>query len=130
MTSKVTQGHKRWHFYSKKYLFKLYQTWDECLHYKDTIFMKGHILLIWLNFFFHIHLSTEVWVKVTCHHFYAMERLRGFLTFRFSDLMTTFTYILMDNFYPCFHLWFNIFPCDCIKHILHSHNTWAYMEIY
>ena len=36
--------------------------------------------------------------KVTKEHFYVIERLRDFFTFRFSDLITTLTYILMDNF--------------------------------
>ena len=36
--------------------------------------------------------------------FYAMERLRNFLTFKFSDLMISLTYILMNNFGPCFDL--------------------------
>ena len=32
-----------------------------------------------------------------------MDRWRGFLTLRFSNLMTTLTYVLMDNF--CLCLW-------------------------
>ena len=28
--------------------------------------------------------------EITQEHFYAMERLRDFLTFRFSDIMTTY----------------------------------------
>ena len=41
---------------------------------------------------------------MTYDHFYAMERLRGFLTFRLSDLITTLPHVLMENFYPCFSL--------------------------
>ena len=36
------------------------------------------------------------------HPYFYEERVRGFLTFRFSDLMTTLTYVLMDNSCPCF----------------------------
>ena len=32
-----------------------------------------------------------------------MERLRDFFTFTTMDLVTNFTYILMDNFCPCFY---------------------------
>ena len=37
-----------------------------------------------------------------------MERLRGLLTFRFSILMTTLNYILLDNYCPCFILFSNL----------------------
>ena len=30
-----------------------------------------------------------------------MEKLRHFLTFKSAHLITTLTYVLMDNFYPC-----------------------------
>ena len=33
-----------------------------------------------------------------------LERLHGFHTFLFSDLMTALTYILMDNFCSCFSM--------------------------
>ena len=35
-------------------------------------------------------------------HFYIMERFRDFLKFRPSGLITTLTYVLMDNFCHCF----------------------------
>ena len=41
--------------------------------------------------------------KVTEDHFSAMERLRVFLAFIFSDLMATLTYVLMEKFSPCLY---------------------------
>ena len=90
MTSKVIQGHKRWHFYSKKYLFKLYQTWDECLHYKDTIFMKGHIRLIYSFFFTFIYqLKYELRSHVTTFMLW-----RGCMAFLLSDFLILWQPIL------------------------------------
>ena len=34
-------------------------------------------------------------------HFYVMEKFCDFFTLRPSDLITTLTYVLMDNFCPC-----------------------------
>ena len=60
---------------------------------------------------FLIHLITKKYhenanfskMKYEQGHFYVIERLRDLLfTFRSSDLMATFRYILMNNFYPCF----------------------------
>ena len=36
--------------------------------------------------------------------FYIMKRFRDFLKFRPSGLITTLTYVLMDNFGHCFYL--------------------------
>ena len=33
---------------------------------------------------------------------YVMEKLCDFLTLRPSDIISTLTYVLMDNFCPCF----------------------------
>ena len=41
--------------------------------------------------------------KVTLNHLCIIERLSGYLTFELSDLITIFTYVLMDNFCPCFY---------------------------
>ena len=35
-------------------------------------------------------------------HFYDMEKFCDFFTLRPSDLNITLTYVLMDNFCPCF----------------------------
>ena len=35
-------------------------------------------------------------------HFYVMEKFLFFVNLRPSDLNTTLTYVLMDNFCPCF----------------------------
>ena len=41
--------------------------------------------------------------KVSQGNFYVMERWHDFLfSFSSSDLMTTLTYVFMENFYPCF----------------------------
>ena len=40
-------------------------------------------------------------LKVALNHLYIMERLQAFFTFRTSDLITTLTYFLIDNFCPC-----------------------------
>ena len=37
-------------------------------------------------------------------HFYVKEILRDFFIFKPYDLITTLTYVLMDNFCPCFML--------------------------
>ena len=39
-------------------------------------------------------------------HFYIIEKFCDFFTLRHSDQNTTLTYILMDNFCPCFNVQF------------------------
>ena len=42
--------------------------------------------------------------------FYVMEEIRDYFAYLIiSDLNTTLTYVLMDNFCPCFK---NRLPCD------------------
>ena len=75
VTSMVTQCHIRWHFYSR------------------------------INFFFNIFLFVYAidWLKqqMPLNIMKNKERILGFLTFRLSDLLTTLTYVLKDNFCPC-----------------------------
>ena len=40
-------------------------------------------------------------LKVALNHLYIIERLQAFFTFRTSNLITTLTYFLTDNFCPC-----------------------------
>ena len=49
----------------------------------------------------------QIFYKVKCDpngkfYFYGMDRFCDFLSFRPFDLITTLTYILMDNICPCF----------------------------
>ena len=53
--------------------------------------------------------------SVTQEHVYAMERLCGFIVFRFFDLMITLTYVLMDNFCPCFLCVLKILNYECCE---------------
>ena len=45
-------------------------------------------------------------------HFYFMEKLCDFFSLRRFDLNTTLTYVLMDNFCPCFILGFKNMLCE------------------
>ena len=55
---------------------------------------------------FLIDLKSKIFTQ---DNFYAMERLRGFLTLKFYNLMTALTYVFMDNFCTCFrHDWNNM----------------------
>ena len=40
-------------------------------------------------------------------HFYVLEKIRDFFTLRPSDLNTTLTYVLMDNFLSLFQCRFD-----------------------
>ena len=57
-------------------------------------------------------------IKLLCY-----GEVLWFFTLRPSDLNTTLTYILMDNFFPCLlhaiHVSLNI-ECVLIKHIIHK----------
>ena len=43
-------------------------------------------------------------------HFYVMENFCNLFTLRPSDLNTTLTYFLMDNFCPCLFIIYLVFP--------------------
>ena len=43
------------------------------------------------------------------YHIYVMEKFSDFFTLWPSDLITTLTYVLMNNFCPCFHCIFRNF---------------------
>ena len=36
-------------------------------------------------------------------HFYIMEKVWDFITLRTSDIITILTFVVMDNFCPCFY---------------------------
>ena len=86
MTSKVIQGHIRPLL---------------CQNHSST-FVYGPILIkICMNANIK---KTHFFLKyydLKCH-FYVMEKFCIFLTLRPFDLITSLTYVLMDNFCPCF----------------------------
>ena len=53
-------------------------------------------------------------------HFYVMEKIRDFFTLRPSDLNTTLTYVLMDNFCLCFNANNLCIPESFNTNILHQ----------
>ena len=55
------------------------------------------MLILWRRKFF-------MALNMTSSHFNVIERFRDFFTFRPSDLITTLTYVLMDNCCPCLRL--------------------------
>ena len=48
------------------------------------------------------HMMTLYASRIHTATFVLWSGCEAFLTFLFSDLMTTLTYVLMDNFWPCF----------------------------
>ena len=100
------KGHPR------SYKTILCQNHSSTLSY-GPILMK--ILISWRQFF-------HRW------HFYIIEKFCYFFTLRPSDLNTTLTYVLMDNFCPCFHksckfLVFQIRLKKDMRAILHTYDN-------
>ena len=53
-------------------------------------------------------------------HSYAIEKFSDFFILTPSDLITTLTYILMDNFCPCFIILFmNMIKVVRLSHYIH-----------
>ena len=84
--------------------------------YHSSTFVYGPILMpIYINAnirmipFFHKIYDLK-------RHFYAIEQYCDFFTLRPSDLNKTWTYVLMDNFCPCFfHRLYMQVLINCIK---------------
>ena len=63
-------------------------------------------------------------------HFYVMQKFCDFFTLRFSDLNTaTLTYVLMDNFCPCFILNRTNNVAVCTHFIFYYCNTLSFSRI-
>ena len=89
-------------YYTKKKIFLLYIFFVNFvleIHYQPIFKTFRWILKLWQRIIF---LKLETTFKIAQKHLCVIERLCDFLTFRFSDLITTFTYVLMDNFRPFF----------------------------
>ena len=93
----------------KRRFFSLKKVWPEVIwgHIRLLLFIawKGFVKfrryynIIEMQFFLRIKYLLRSHSTICIH---AMERLCGFLTFRFSDIMTTLTHVHMNNFFPCF----------------------------
>ena len=85
--------------------------------------IKGHRRPFQLNSFQHINFLTNImkmhiFLKMRQGHFYVKQRLLVFFTLRSSDLLTTMTYVLMNNFYPFFSMYMYIYYHNCFYFLI------------
>ena len=73
-------------------------------HFTKIILAHSFMDRFWWKFLWMLNKDiislNHIWPKV---HFYVMKKFCYFFTLRPSDLNTTWTFALMDNFFPCLY---------------------------
>ena len=90
----------------------------ECCNTKFTLIISLWVIVYnvvrtKLKIFMNISMNANIMkilsitIKVTCDHFYVIERLCGLpKAFRSANLIITLAYVLVDNFCHCFLIYF------------------------
>ena len=109
MTSDFIKGQIRLTFYLKIYNFLEIFFLQNLISYKSTFMPNHSSTFVYEPILMNICMNDNI-MKTHFHeiiydlkgHFYVIRSFVIFFTLQPSDLITTLSYILMDNFCPCF----------------------------